>query len=180
VSAKTTTVAQTEKLRQQLVAERKTFEQQLAEELQAELQVLDYRIAQLREGQNQAEAQWNFLLNYGELRSFWDRIGGQPPGFEGLRAFYGSTHCQCLPTPQIRSQLWADLLTGAEPVEAGDVMDIDMLSVALPICHFVVTDARMRERILRRRLDKQSNTNVYSMKTIEPLFAELEALRKKG
>ncbi|WP_257454293.1 hypothetical protein [Archangium lipolyticum] len=178
-AAKSATVSDTEKLRQQLVREGRTFEQQLVEEIQTELQVLEYRIAQVREAQGQPEAQLNLLRIYGAHRAFWDRAGGRPPGFEGLRTFYGSAHCQCLPTPLIRGHLWSDLVTGSEPVQMGDVMDIDMLSVALPVAQFVVADARMRERIVRRRLDKQWGAKVYSMKMIEELFAELEPLLKK-
>jgi hypothetical protein len=73
--------------------------------------------------------------------------------------------------------LGADLLTGNEVIKSGDVMDVGLLSVAIPACHFVVTDRRQCERIKRRGIDKEWGTSVHSMSDIDGLFEKLEKLR---
>ena len=55
-------------------------------------------------------------------------------------------------------------------------MDVQLLSVALPASHYVVTDHRMELRIKRRGLDVRSGTEVFSMSTQDGLFAHLEKL----
>jgi hypothetical protein len=56
-------------------------------------------------------------------------------------------------------------------------MDVGLLSIAIPACHFVVTDKRQCDRIKRRGIDKEWGTEVYSMSDIEGLFERLEKLR---
>ena len=53
---------------------------------------------------------------------------------------------------------------------------VQLLSVALPASHFIVTDHRMELRIKRRGLDVRCGTDVYSMSTLDGLFAQLEKL----
>jgi hypothetical protein len=69
------------------------------------------------------------------------------------------------------------LLTGNAVIQSGDVMDVGLLSIAIPACHFVVTDKRQCDRIKRRGIDKEWGTEVYSMSDIEGLFERLEKLR---
>jgi hypothetical protein len=73
--------------------------------------------------------------------------------------------------------LGADLLTGNAAIQSGDPMDVSLLSVAIPVCHYVVTDKRQCDRIKRRGIDKEWGTEVYSMSDIDGLFERLEKLR---
>jgi hypothetical protein len=57
-------------------------------------------------------------------------------------------------------------------------MDVELLSVAIPASHFVLTDKRAADRIKRRGIDAEWNTKVYSLSEISKLFEELEAVRK--
>ncbi|MGO8971880.1 MAG: hypothetical protein ACLQDQ_20165 [Myxococcaceae bacterium] len=98
---------------------------------------------------------------------------------EDLLTFLQSEHHHCLPYVDISSTLWADLLTGSEEVKESDGQDIDFMAHAIPISHFVVTDNRMRERIEARGLDERWGTKVFSMQTIDALFAELDAIPQK-
>ena len=56
-------------------------------------------------------------------------------------------------------------------------MDVDLLSVAIPASHYVLTDKRAAERIKRRGIDVEWGTKVYSLSQISQLFEQLEALR---
>ena len=110
-------------------------------------------------------------------RTVWREIGGDPPDWEGVFAFFRSPYFTELPLSYIESRLTAELLTGNEPIAPGDSMDVQLLAVALPIAHFVLADRRMEQRIKKLRLDVNCATAVYSMSTIEGLFAQLENLR---
>lgn len=57
-------------------------------------------------------------------------------------------------------------------------MDVELLSVAIPVSHYVVTDKRMEQRVKRLGLDLRWGTKVYSMSSIENLFVELEQLAR--
>lgn len=80
--------------------------------------------------------------------------------------------------PEIhRDFLGLSLLTGNAVIQSGDIMDVGLLSVAIPACHFVVTDKRQCDRIKRRGIDKEWGTEVYSMSDADGLFERLEKLR---
>jgi len=49
-------------------------------------------------------------------------------------------------------------------------MDTELLSVAIPISHFVLADRTMDVRFKRRKTDEEWNTRVFSMKTVDDLF----------
>jgi hypothetical protein len=106
----------------------------------------------------------------------WNYSGGQND-WEGLREFFFSEVFAELPLPYISSRLNADLLTGQEKIRPGDPMDVEMLSVALPVSHYVLADKRMAHRIKQRGLDKRYDVKVFSMSTIGELFEILESLR---
>ena len=71
----------------------------------------------------------------------------------------------------------ADLLTGTQPILPGDMMDVELLSVAIPVAYYVLADRKMAERIKRLGIDREWNTEVYSMADIDALFEPLEVLR---
>lgn len=110
-------------------------------------------------------------------RDYWNQIGGSPPDWEGVFEFFRSPYFTRLPLPFIQTHLIAELLTGSERVRASDPMDIDLLAVALPVSHLVLTDRRMEVRIKKLELDKKCGAAVFSMSTIGGLFASLERLR---
>jgi hypothetical protein len=65
----------------------------------------------------------------------WEAAGGQPPGPGGLLRFLASDHYAALPTNRIPSQIIADITTDAwRPIQAGDSMDGQLLSVATTFC----------------------------------------------
>ena len=67
-------------------------------------------------------------------------------------------------------------MTGSQPIQQGDPMDVELLSVFLPIAHYVLADRNMEARIKRLSIDKEWGTRVFSMATSGELFAELEKL----
>ncbi len=122
---------------------------------------------------------WDFMAATGGLLylTYWRELRGQPPGWEGVNGFFCSAHFSELPLPFISCRLSANLLTGNEPIAPGDPMDVELLSVALPLAHFVLADRRMELRIKQLGLDQKCGTLVYSMSTIDGLYAELEKIR---
>jgi len=81
-----------------------------------------------------------------------------------------SDHYAALPTVRIASQLYADLETNRDrPIRPGDGMDVELLSVAIPTCNYVLTDKDMENRIKRRGIDREWNTEVFSLSSIEDL-----------
>ena len=171
--------SQWERLRQELLARGQKYEQQLAVEQRGEgfglLETLRRFEADLIAGRPDF---WNYMAATGPLiyRDYWNKLCGQPPDWEGVFRFFGSAYFTELPQPFISSRLTSDLLTGNEPIAPSDPMDVDLLSIALPMAHFVLTDRRMELRIQKLRLDAKCKTAVFSMSTVDGLFSELEKL----
>jgi hypothetical protein len=111
-----------------------------------------------------------------EFRVRWDELGGTPAGWPGVFGYFDSDVYKALPPVLISAQLSADILTGNEPLQAGDPGDIEMLSVAIPACSFVLADNRQRLRIEQRRIAEPWGAAVFSMKTVDSLIGALEAL----
>jgi hypothetical protein len=170
-----------EDLRQEFVAKQRTYDQQLREEQRG---YADAMMQKVQEFENKITSGvvpgfWEFMAVQGMLvfRVYWGELGGTPPGWEGLHDFFCSGYFNNLPIARIRAQLGADLLTGYQPILPGDMMDVELLSVAVPASHYVLTDRRMSGRIRRIGIDRQWQTEVYSMSDIDGLFGRLELLR---
>src|SRR6266850_464893 len=169
-----------EELRQELVANRQTYEKQLELEQRG---YIDAMLELVRRFERNLMAGrpnfWDFMGATGPLlyRTYWRELGGKPPDWEGVYKFFCSTYFGELPIPYISCRLGAELLTGNEPVAPGDPMDVELLSVALPVAHYVLADRRMELRIRQLRLDEKCGTQVYSMSSIEGLFGQLERLQ---
>ena len=56
-------------------------------------------------------------------------------------------------------------------------MDVELLAIAIPICHYVITDKNMEDTIKRRRIDRDWNTQVFSLSSIEGLIEKLDAIK---
>lgn len=169
-----------EQLRKEFVAKKVTYEQQLEAEKSGYADALAYKVEEWEKTLARGIPDfWAFMAVEGFLmfRVIWKEIGGQPEGLKGLHAYFCSDYHNNLPTPKIGNQLGADLLTGNAAIQSGDVMDVGLLAVAIPVSHFVVTDKRQCDRVKRRGIDKEWNTEVYSMSDIDGLFERLEKLR---
>jgi hypothetical protein len=169
-----------EQLRQEFVAKKVTYEQQLELEKCGYADALAYKVEEWEKKLAAGVSDfWAFMDVQGLLmfRAVWKDLGGKPEGIEGLHKYFCSNYHNNLPTPKIGNQLGADLLTGNAVIQSGDVMDVGLLSIAIPACHYVVTDKRQCDRIKRRGIDKEWGTEVYSMSEIDGLFERLEKLR---
>jgi hypothetical protein len=169
-----------ENLRQEYVAKGRTYDKQLEEEQRGYADATIYKIQRFQGKISSGVSDfWDFMDVQGPLayHAHWKQLGGKPNGLEGLHLYFCSSHFNNLPIVRIRCQLGADLLTGNQPILSGDVMDVELLSVAIPVAHYVLTDRRMSNRIARLGIDREWNTEIYSISDAEGLFERLEGLR---
>ena len=169
-----------EDLRQKLVANGQTYEKQLELELRGYWDGIVELVKKFKSTMAAGRHDfWDFMGAQGAFlyRTYWRELVGHPPDLEGVNKFLCSTHFSELPLPYVSCRLNANLLTGNEAIAPGDPMDVELLSVALPVAHFVLADHRMELRIKQLGLDQKCNAEVYSMSTIDGLFARLEGLK---
>jgi len=169
-----------EELRQEFVARGRTYEEQLELEMTGYIDALFELVRTFELNLSAGKIDfWDFMGATGALlyRRCWTDLGGDPPGWEGVNKFFRSPYFGELPLPYISCRIGAELLTGNEPIAPSDSMDVELLSVALPAAHYVLTDRRMELRIKKLHLDEICRTEVYSMATIDGLFRQLEKLR---
>jgi hypothetical protein len=169
-----------EEMRREFVAKKRTYEEQLESERCGYADAMAYKVEEWEKRIAAGVSDfWAFMDIQGFLmfRAIWKELGGKPEGLQGLHKYFCSDYHNNLPTPKIGNQLGADLLTGNAVIQSGDIMDVGLLSVAIPACHFVVTDKRQCDRIKRRGIDKEWGTEVYSMSDADALFERLDKLR---
>lgn len=169
-----------EELRQQFVTEKKTYEQQLADEEHGYGDALIQKLHEFEENLAHGRSDfWDFMGVQGALfyKLYWKELDAEPPGVQGLHKFFHSRYFNNLPIARIHSQLGADLLTGNQPILPGDMMDVEHMGVAIPVAHWVLTDKKMADRIKKLGIDAEWKTEVFSMADSETLFERLEKWR---
>jgi hypothetical protein len=169
-----------EKQRQQLVTQRQTYKGQLAVEQDGQAEATLEMVRRFNTRVQQGSLGfWESMEieNYLIYQRRWETTGGKPSGLEGLCNFFRSAYYRNLPAAKIASQLYADILTAKQqPVKPSDSMDIRLLSVAIPVAHYVFTDKNMESRIKDRKIDQEWGTRVFSVRTVKDLLTQLENL----
>lgn len=169
---------ETEELRRKLVLKKQKYEAQLPLELRS----FGHGMARIIRDfcANLAAQKFDFenttaALGFLQYFRWWTSLGGDP---RQTYEFMLSDFVTSLPIIRIRSQLCANLVTSNDVVQSGDSGDVRLLSTAIPLVHFVLTDKRMENRIMDLGIDREWKTKIFSMSTVDGLFAELEALRR--
>jgi hypothetical protein len=168
-------ISHSEQLRQKLTAKGQPFEAQFKLESRALGTVFKMRHDYLsNRGIGKAHVPafmgiWGFY----EYITRWQNLGRD---YRSLYDFLISEYITSLPIFEISAKLNSDLVTGKQAIMPGDSGDVDLLSTALPLVQFVVTDKKMENRIKRLGIDRKWGTKVFSMSTMDGLFNELEAL----
>ncbi len=166
-----------EELRRRLVSKKRTYNAQLPLELRA----FGHGMARIARDFYVNASQHRFDFENATAASvffqycdYWVRLGGD---LKHIFDFLLSDFVTSLPMIRIRSQLFAHLVTGNDAIGSGDSGDVRLLSTAIPLVHLVLTDKRMERRIKNLGIDQEWKTKVFSMASIEGLFAELESIR---
>jgi hypothetical protein len=99
-------------------------------------------------------------MQIGGLVHEWEMRGGQPRGLRGLASFMSSLHFAAQPFQDVSSALHARLVTGTEPIQAGDIMDVEHIAGVLPYADFMIVDRKMKHYVQSMGLDQQYRTTV--------------------
>lgn len=175
--AKKDIIGHTERLRRELTAKGRSYEDQLRAESRA---LGDTMVRMLRDFYSKLMGGsidfWGAMgvSGFCEYIRHWKNLGGDP---KSLHSFLISDYTTSLPIIEIGAQLFADLVTRNQPIISGDSTDVEQLSGAIPLAQFVLTDRKMENRVKRLRIDQKWGTKVFSMSTVDGLFAELAALQ---
>ncbi|WP_169083271.1 hypothetical protein [Paenibacillus sp. PL91] len=164
-------------LRQILVASGVTYEQQLEQEytgiIQASRVVIDKIRNKVSNGLMITTEDIDQLSIITDLGTMWNQLSDRP---EGLIDFLKSECYKEIPHIDIGSKLLAKIITSITPVVSGDSMDVNHISTVLPYSDIVVTDRKMKNRIVQLGIDKKYNTKVLCLNDIDQILSELERL----
>lgn len=169
-----------EELNQEFPFKEKTFEQHLKNEQYALLQVCRYLVenigGKLKNGQIPNIEEFNQLSILTSLMEMWANLGNGD--VEGLFEFLGSELFKLIPFIDIKSKLFAKIMTRKSKAvfSSGDSMDIEQLCTVIPFSNYVITDKLMKNRVVELGLDKHYNTKVYSLSDTDEIINELEKL----
>ena len=171
-----------EKSRLQHVKERRTFEQQLELERRAEATGVLRMYDDLCKRASDAVDAWTRLgvIGFEQAAKEYKEIGGPGEDFTerliGVYAFMNSPYYWQLPIQDVACRLSADIIVQKHEIGLGDNQDIQHLSTAIPVAHFVVTDNAMFDRCRRLKLGDKWNTKIYATRTLDDLSDEIAAL----
>lgn len=167
-----------EALRQRLVAQGVTYEEQLAQEYKGYLQGIlglleDAAGADASKKLGPLAASTMAFEHILSLIRTWESLGGRR---DDISAFMDSEHHAAIPIRRVESQLLACMVTGNDRVKPSDSDDVSHLAMAIPISHFVVADVAMERRVKALGIDQEWGTEVYSLRSIDRLFERIAAL----
>jgi hypothetical protein len=111
-----------EQMRQEFVAKKRTYDEQLEAEKCGYADAMALKVEEWEKRIAPGVPDfWAFMDVQGFLmfRVVWNELGGRPEGLKGLHAFFCSDYFNNLPTPRIGNQLGAD-----QVIQSGDVMDV--------------------------------------------------------
>ncbi len=180
IARKERLVRELESLRQDRLASGITFEQQVEQEYNGTLHAgllgmknLSFKI------ENGIDITFDDVAQssvFSEIVEMWARLSRDIRHEKNLTDFLTSAHYRAMPYLDIQSRLYADVITGVKPIQTGDSMDIEHLSTVIPYCNYVMTDLKMKNRIIRLGIDKQYNTKVYCLRDTKELIDDLSKL----
>lgn len=168
---------QLERIRQNNVINHISYEQQLQDEylgrIKAYTQTFTNMKIKISNRSEITEADMSQFALFTEMLEMWNGLNGIE---QELTEFLISDHYKAIPYIDIACKLFAKILTSKAPVLSGDVMDVEHISTVLPYCDYVVTDQKMKNRIIELKLNSKYNTKVYCLKDTNELVKELEDL----
>lgn len=176
-SNKRITIEKIEELRQTLIAQGVSYEEQLKEEYKG---IIHAYISVLEEWRNIFASKkeptidefFRFQLISEPLLE-WERYHGIPRGYEGLLQYYLSDVYRKIPNIDISCRLMSGLVTSETPIKSGDIMDVDQLSSIIPYVDYVITDKIMRNKVIQLEIDQEYNTKVWCMRDFDSIIEEL-------
>ena len=142
-------IVKLDEIRQRYVSEGVTYEDQLNNELNADLQSLSEKYGNLE--QLSPLNTYFTLFTINQYNRSWEQLGGNAGE---LPAFFKSSHYRSIPMIDISSRLFAKLITGIETIKSGHPMDVYHAAAAIPYVDFFITDRNMKHIISKLDIDK--------------------------
>ncbi|MCR8843432.1 hypothetical protein NQ117_07030 [Paenibacillus sp. SC116] len=170
-------LGQLNELRQTLLDTGVTYEQQLQTEYAGVIQAIRVVIEKMRDklmrGLSISTEDYDQISIITELERTWGQVTDSR---EGLIEFLQSDCYKQIPFVDIASKLFAKIVTSITPVVSGDSMDVEHISTVLPYSDIIVTDRKMKNRIVQLGLDKKYEARVFCLNDIENILSEIEKL----
>ena len=164
-------------LKRKQQAKNVSFEKQFQEELTAQWQAT---LIILNEWMNvciglhkPSMEEFSHLIDLNSMVQTWNLLGGNPQGLEGLYRFLHSEEWNATPCNDIPANMYAKLITNSGPIWKGDPKDITHLTTALPYCHYVVCDKKMRNYVRELALDSKYNAKVFSINDVDEIIQSI-------
>lgn len=152
------------KLRERIIKQGISFEEQLENEFHGEFEVLlslvsEYTSNTSRTSEEHFNVFWEYY-NVSEQLRWLEKFTQTPPSLEKLRAYYNSPYYRAMPYTHLSCNLMAYILTKPDPIKPGDSMDIKHIATLMPYSDLFITDRSMKHIITYRKFDKLYDTTV--------------------
>jgi len=168
-----------EKIRTNNIKNNKTYSQQLKDEYAGNIKVIIDFLKQMfikaKEGTLTIDD--ISLQRKSDPLQWWKLETNKEFDIDGLEKFYLSEEFKNIPHIEILSKMYAQLLTDKmRKIKVSDEMDIAQISVLLPYCDYLITDAELNDRIKQFKFGEKYNVKTFSLKCFEQLIDELNKL----
>lgn len=180
IESKQHTLEMLEDLRQYNVENNISYEKQLELEymgmLEAQIWAINNCLTKVHQKEPLSYDDYCQLGMMTELLEEWRELKGQPVDFAELQSFFNSDYHRSVPVVDIKATLAAKMVTSDAKIQHGDAMDVGQLSAVTPYCDYIVTDRKMKNRIIELGIDRKYNTRVLYIGDLEELIDLINAL----
>ena len=150
--------------RERNVAGNTSFEEQLEAEFKGNLEALIIQLRQFHTNSFEGEDdQFNAIsgaIAFNNQLRMWENCSGKSFDIPGLIKFYYSEYYRNMPLTELKSNLYARMMIGKQPIRSGDPMDIKHIYTLMPYSDLFITDKAMSAFLKSKEYDKKYDTKV--------------------
>jgi hypothetical protein len=141
-----------ENLRQSIVKQNISFEEQLEKEFMAELAGIS-----ILSNKPIDKLTYQDFIGVNDYWIYWNNLSDS---YSDFLSFFYSSYYRKTPVINIDCQMSAKILTGNDPFRSGHTMDISHASAAIPYVNIFITDRYMKKIICDLKIDDYYETKV--------------------
>lgn len=169
------------KVREENVANKVTFETQKEAEFIVEFDIIKNIItapqAFAHLGLDEQDYFWNYTNAVEKLSTWRDIVSKHDNNDASILDFYLSSYYRQIPNKKISIEFLAKLMTDKQPIHSGDLKDIEQISSMLPFVDMLITDKQRKVQLHKLRFNEEYKTKICYVgdsKEIEEFFDSVQ------
>lgn len=172
------------KIREENVANKVSFETQKEAEFMAEFDIINTIITAPQTFANlELDSQdyfWNHINAIEKLSSWRDIVLQHDKNDTSILSFYTSNYYRQIPNIKIHVEFFSKLMTDKQPIRSGDMKDVEHISSMLPFVDMLITDKQRKVQLHKSKFNEEYKTKICYVgdsKEIDEFFDSLQSIK---